>query len=130
MALDKRLWMLAVMGFPWAATAQTQDDLFNDSVLHEVRITMPAADWQTLKDHYLDNTYYTVTTFQWTGAPGKSLSINNITVRSRGHGSRYPLKPGLHVDFNRNVPTQTFLGLSEFDLKSNTQDPSLIHERL
>ena len=34
------------------------------------------------------------------------------------------------MDFNRNVTTQTFLGLSEFDLKSNTQDPSLIHERV
>ena len=34
------------------------------------------------------------------------------------------------MDFNRNVVTQTFLGLSALDLKSNTQDASLIHERI
>jgi uncharacterized protein (TIGR03437 family) len=125
------IWFATIMVLPGIGTAQTTlADVFDDSVLHEVRITMPAANWQTLKDHYLDNTYYNVDSFQWTGAPGKTLTVNNLTVRSRGHGSRSPKKPGLHVDFNRNVPTQTFFNLSEIDLKSNTQDPSLIHERI
>src|SRR5215467_13505217 len=109
-----------------SAPAQTTDDLFNDSVLHEVRITMKAADWADLKVHYLDNTYYTADNFAWKGA--KSASVSNITIRSRGHGSRSPLKPGLHVDFNRNVKDQTFLGLTSLDLKNNSQDPSLLHE--
>ena len=113
-----------------AAMAQTTTELFDDSVLHEIRISMPAANWQALKDHYLDNTYYNVDSLQWKGGGSNTLTVSNLTVRSRGHGSRSPNKPGLHVDFNRNVTTQTFLGLSEFDLKSNTQDPSLIHERV
>ena len=105
-------------------------DLFDDSVVHEIRITMPAANWQALKDHYLDNTYLQRRQPPMEGSRSNTVTVNNLTVRSRGHGSRSPNKPGLHVDFNRNVTTQTFLGLSEFDLKSNTQDPSLIHERI
>ena len=109
-----------------SAPAQTTDDLFNDSVMHEIRITMKAADWSGLKEHYLDNTYFNVDTFAWKGA--QSASVSNVTIRSRGHGSRSPIKPGLHVDFNRNVANQTFLGLTSLDLKNNSQDPSLLHE--
>src|SRR5215470_281140 len=130
MSAHKPLLILAVLGLPGLAFAQTLNDLFDDSVLHKVEITMSATNWQTLKDHYLDNTKYTVDSFKWTGAGSNTLTITNLAVRSRGHGSRSPTKPGLHVDFNQNVPTQTFLGLTELDLKSNTQDPSLLHERL
>ena len=76
------IWFATIMVLPGIGTAQTTlADVFDDSVLHEVRITMPAANWQTLKDHYLDNTYYNVDSFQWTGAPGKTLTVNNLTVR-------------------------------------------------
>ena len=34
------------------------DAFFDDSVLQEIRLNMNAKDWQTLKDNYLDNTYY------------------------------------------------------------------------
>ena len=91
---------------------------------------MSATNWQTLKANYLENTYYTVDRLDWQGVGANKASITNIAVRSRGHGSRSPKKPGLHVDFNHNVSTQTFFSLTEFDLKSNTQDPSLIHERI
>jgi len=130
MAFRKLLFAAAVFSLSTGGFAQTQNDLFDDSVLHEVRISMPAANWQGLKDHYLDNTYWNVDSLQWKGAGSNTATISNIAVRSRGHGSRSPNKPGLHVDFNHNVTSQTFFGLTEFDLKSNTQDPSLIHERL
>src|SRR5262245_29578352 len=118
MAFHKQFLLAVWCGLAVSAPAQTTTDLFDDSVLHEIRITMPAANWQALKDHYLDNTYYNVDSLQWKGSGSNTLTVNNLTVRSRGHGSRSPNKPGLHVDFNRNVTTQTFLGLSEFDLKS------------
>ena len=69
-----------------AAMAQTTTELFDDSVLHEIRISMPAANWQALKDHYLDNTYYNVDSLQWKGGGSNTLTVNNLTVRSRGHG--------------------------------------------
>ena len=35
--------------------ALPSDALFNDTVLHEVRLDINARDWQTLKDNYLTN---------------------------------------------------------------------------
>ncbi len=132
MRFQKYCWPLALFAFPSVVLAQTPtiNDFFDDSVVHEIRITMPAANWAGLQAHYLDNTYFNVDSVQWKGAGSNTLAVNNLAVRSRGHGSRNQNKPGLHVNINYNVSTQTFLGLTEFDLKSNTQDPSLIHERI
>ena len=123
------LLLAFLLALPVGLPAQTTTNLFDDSVLHEVRLTMKAADWQALKDHYKENLYYTVDSFQWQ-AGANTASVNNISVRSRGRGSRSPIKPGLRLDFNRNVKGQTFFGLSALVLKSNTQDGSLLHERI
>jgi spore coat protein H len=100
------------------------DAFFDDSVLQEIRLNMNAKDWQTLKDNYLDNTYYP-TDFRW-----RDQTVRNIGIRSRGTGSRSGVKPGLRVDFDRNVSSQNFLGLKSFVLRNNTQDSSNMHERL
>lgn len=102
--------------------AQTQSDFFNDSILHDIRITMNPADWQTLKQNFIANTYYPVV-FQW-----GNIIIEDVAVRSRGKGSRSPVKPGLKIDFNRNDPTGSFLGMSNLVLRNNVQEASLINE--
>lgn len=109
------------------AIAQTQDDFFDDSFVHEFRIEIRPSDWDNLRAHYLDNTYYPVV-FHWI-YNGKDIVINDVGIRSRGHGSRSPVKPNLRIDVNRYVPGQTFLGLGSFILKANNQDPSMLKER-
>src|SRR5205807_7678011 len=96
--------------------------------LHEIRFTMATADWAALKQDYKEDTYYNVTGMVWKGAGSLTASVNNFQIRSRGNGSRSPVKPGIHVDFTKLVSTQRFLGLQEFELKSNSQDGSLMHE--
>jgi hypothetical protein len=100
------------------------DAFFDDKVLHEIRLVMSAKDWQTLRDNYLDNTYYP-TDFRW-----RDQTLRNVGIRSRGTGSRSGIKPGLRVDFDRYTTNQTFLGLKSFVLRNNTQDASNLHERL
>jgi uncharacterized protein (TIGR03437 family) len=112
------------------AQTPTTADLFDGSVLHEVRITMLDADWQALKAAYLTDTPFNVATFQWKGAGGLTASAANFQMHNRGHGSRSPIKPGLHLTFDALVKGQTFLGLSSLELKPNTQDGSMLHERL
>jgi spore coat protein H len=107
-----------------APSATGSDAFFDDSVLHEIRLNMNAKDWQTLKDNFLDNTYYP-TDFRW-----RDQALRNVGIRSRGTGSRSGVKPGLRVDFDRYTSGQTFLGLKSFVLRNNTQDPSNMHERL
>src|SRR4051794_20383170 len=114
------------------AGAQTQDEFFDDSFVHEFRIDVRASDWDLLRKNFLDNTYYPVV-FHWiyTGKDGvkKDIILNDVGIRSRGHGSRSPIKPNLRVDINRYAPGQTFLGLGSFVLKANNQDASMLKER-
>ncbi len=100
------------------------DAFFDDSVLHEIRLDINSRDWQSLKDHYLENTYYPCD-FKW-----KDQTIRGIGIRSRGTGSRSGVKPGLRVDFDRYTGGQTLFGLKSFILRNNTQDASNMRERI
>lgn len=131
MRIALRRWMIAVLlllAAPPTALAQTQDDFFNPNILHEIRIVIKPIDWQTLKANFLSNDYYECN-FLWR-YQGKDVVSENIGIRSRGTGSRSPIKPGLRVDFNRYDDAQTFLGLKSVILRNNTQDASMMHERL
>lgn len=104
--------------------AVVADALFDPSVVHDVRLSISTRDWQTLKDHYLENTYYPAD-FRW-----RDQVVRNVGIRSRGTGSRSPVKPGLGVSFSRYTKDQKLLGLDAIVLRNNTQDASNMHERL
>lgn len=117
---------LAVLLLSPNVEAQTlsADDLFNDAVVHEIRLSVHPRDWATLKANYQLDDYYPAH-FVWNGQTRR-----NVAIRSRGLGSRSPIKPALRVDFDRYDSTQTLFGLTSIVLRNNTQDPSSLHERL
>jgi len=104
--------------------ADPSDPFFDDSQVQSISININSRDWESLKQNYLDNTYYPCD-FKWNGQ-----TVRNIGIRSRGTGSRSGVKPGLRVDFDRYTTSQTFLGLKSFILRNQTQDASNMHERL
>jgi spore coat protein H len=103
--------------------SQQADDLFDASVVEELRLYIHPDDWSQLRAHYLQNTWY-LADLCWRG-----LTAANIGIRSRGSGSRSNVKPGLTVRFNKYVDQQ-FLGLTELVLDNSLQDPSFLRERL
>jgi len=112
---------------PLSAAAQppdTADALFNDGVLHEIRLAVNSKDWQFLKDHVLDDTHYPAD-FRW-----NDRVVRNVSIKSHGAGSRRPNKPSLKVGFNHYTTGQTFLGLQSILLRNNSQDQTNMHERL
>jgi spore coat protein CotH len=111
-----------------SALAQTSDDLFDGNVLHEVRLYINPFDWANLQRHYLDDTYYAVE-LHWT-FQGRDLVTPQVAIRSRGLGSRSPVKPSMKIAFNRYESQYTFLGLQNLVLRGNTQDASMMHERV
>jgi spore coat protein CotH len=125
----KRLWLYAILlsmaSLP--ASAQTASDLFNGGMLHEIRISIHPTDWQNLKIHFDENKHYPAD-FHWI-FQGRDIQAQEVSVRSRGGGSRSGVKPGLAVDFNRYTD-QTLLGLRSIVLRNNAQDGSMIRERL
>ncbi|MBI2833799.1 MAG: CotH kinase family protein, partial [Acidobacteria bacterium] len=113
----------------WAAcasqvAAQTQNDFFDDTTLQEVRLVISSRDWQTLRAHADEDTYYPAD-LTWRG-----VTVRNAGIRSRGSGTRSDVKPSLKVDINRYRSNQQFLGLKGFILKNMLTDASLLRERL
>jgi spore coat protein CotH len=120
MLVMRGLIVLSLMASP--AVAQTTDELFNNQVLQRVDLQLHSADWNKLKEEFLENEYYPAALI-WNGQ-----TVRNVGIRSRGHGSRSGRKPGLRVDFDRYASDQTFLGLKSVILDNLTQDSSGIHE--
>lgn len=112
------------LAIPAAALAQTADELFDDSVVRDVRITINSTDWAALKQNFRENIYYPCS-IQVLG-----VTYHNVGIRSRGLGSRSETKPGLRVDADRYAVDQTIAGLKSFVLDNLVQDPSMLKERL
>ena len=107
-----------------AAAAHTADELFDPNTVKEVRLYINRDDLADLREHYKDNTYYPAD-FVWDGE-----RVSTVGIRSRGLSSRNAQKPGLHVDFNRYVAGQHFLGFKSLALDNLVTDPSMIRERV
>jgi spore coat protein CotH len=109
---------------PAPAPVSPADAFFDDSVVHSLYLSINGRDWQSLRENYLDNSYYPCA-LTW-----NNQIVRSVGIRSRGTGSRSGVKPGLRVDFDYYTTGQTFLGLKSFILRNQTQDPSNMHERI
>lgn len=116
-------WAILAAG----SSAQTLDDFFDDSLVHEIRLVLRPSDWNTLRARYLFNDYYEAEV-HWK-FKGRDVVITDCAIRSRGRGSRSEIKPNLRVDVNRFAPGQTFLGLKSFVLNASNQDASMLAEK-
>ena len=117
------LVLLAAMAAP-PAWAQTSDELFDDSQLHDIRLLVNSDDWARLKADFSANTYYPAD-LEWRG-----VKVRNVGIRSRGLGTRNEFKPGLRVDMNRYASGQRFLGMRSVLLDNVYRDVSLVRERV
>jgi spore coat protein CotH len=107
-----------------AQAPDPSDALFNGQVLHEIRLSVNTRDWALLKEHWQEDTKYPAD-FHWNGQV-----VRNVSIHSRGQGSRRPDKLSLHVTFDHYTTGQTFLGLHGIILRNNSQDASNMRERL
>jgi spore coat protein CotH len=105
-------------------SAQTTSDLFDDNVLHTLHLAIHSRDWERLRSNYLENDYYPAD-LTWNG-----IRVTNVGVRSRGYGTRSPVKPGLELEFDRYSTRGQFLGLRALVLDNLLQDTSMIRERV
>lgn len=104
------------------AKGQTTTLLFDDWSVQDVWLTVDPADWKTLQDNYLKDTYYPAQ-FLW-----RDERVEMVGIRSRGSGSRSPDKPNLLIAFNRYDSKARMAGLPQVILKANNQDASLMRE--
>ena len=98
--------------------------MFDATRLHEVRLVLDPADWESLQREYFANQYYAARLVI------DGVSLDQVGIRSRGSGSRNPVKPALKIDFNRYVPGQEHQGYKNVILDNQIGDPSFLRERL
>ena len=111
-------------GSPVFATTSTTDELFDNSVLHEIRLNINARDLKLLRQGYLSNTHYPAD-LTW-----RNQRVRNVAVRSRGASTRDGNKLGLTVDFDRYTLGRTFMGLRSLVLDNLLDDPSMLRDIL
>jgi hypothetical protein len=104
--------------------AQTSEELFDPSVLNDVRLTMRADDWEMLQAHFMEDTYYRAD-FRWRGT-----DVPIVGVRSRGSGSRNARKPGLKISFDQYIDGQRPFSMKSIVLANAVQDPAMLKQRL
>ncbi|PYQ52057.1 MAG: hypothetical protein DMF78_11980 [Acidobacteria bacterium] len=110
---------LSVLGLTLLAavpSARAGDPIFDQTRLHEVAIVMDPNDWTSLQRDFLSNQYYAAN-FSVDGEV-----LQQVGVRSRGKGSRSPIKPGLLIDTNKYVANQEFHGVKKLILANAVQD--------
>jgi len=134
--------------FAFQSFAQTSDDLFNEDVLHEISIYIAPEDYATLKqtnficaDQELRALFgQEVSTlprvechfpieFHWI-FNGIDITGPQVAVSSHGQFGRSSIKPSFAVQFDRYESRNTFLGLKRLVLRANTEDASMMRERL
>ncbi len=129
---------VALVGILWLAPLQAvaqqpdppappdpaADPFFSDEVVQQINLTINPRDWKELRENFLTNRYFPCH-FAWNG-----ITVRNVGIRSRGTGSRSGTKPGLRVDFDYYTAKQRFLNLKSVVLRNNTQDASMLHERV
>lgn len=113
---------MLVAGLGWAQSSLPE--FLELKSVEEVRLKVEPQDWATLQANYLENTYYPAT-FTWRGQ-----SWGQVGIRSRGRGTRTPLKPALRVDFSRFVSSQRFQGMKNLAFENLEQDPPMLREFL
>ena len=100
----RRLAPLCALGLSLIAPSFAQQ-LFDDTVIHDIRLDLDPGDWASLRQNYLEDTYYHA------NVSSGSLTAADVGIRSRGRGSRSPDKPNLDVNIGKYVKKQRFAGL-------------------
>ncbi|HEY7187715.1 MAG TPA: CotH kinase family protein [Vicinamibacterales bacterium] len=98
--------------------------LFDPTVMHDISMWMNSRDLDSIRLHYDLNTHYPVD-FETAGT-----TVHNVSVRSRGGGSRNASKLGLLVEFSRYATGQTLDGRRAIVLDNLWQDPPMLRERV
>jgi len=123
----RRVGLLALVALVFVVsplTAQTQDELFDDTTVHDIHLRLSDRDWTALRVNVNEDTFYPAD-LVWNG-----LTVRNVALRQRGLGSRTASKPNLRVDVNRYVSDQRFVGLTAFNLDNVYSDASMMRDPL
>ena len=117
-------------GRPAGGHADEADVFFDDSFVHEIRITFTDADWyNTLYDSHAndpDDPYFSA------AVECDGVVLDPVGVRFKGNSSfSIPgVKKSFKIDFNEYDDDTTFVGLKKLNLNNGFKDPTLLRAKI
>ena len=131
------LWAFATAAGAVEVAPPSDQSLLDDTRIIEVVITLPAEDWEKLRNESRDPAKVfggdTVSPFTYRRGDVvvDGFAIDGVGIRKKGlFGSLDSGNPSLLVDFNRFVDQNPLEGLGRLTLNNNKQDASLISQYL
>ena len=110
--------------------------VFNDTIIHEIRITTPLEDWFTTLEtdfkNNIENPELYPEIYHPCDVTFDGAAINNCGFREKGNASNtlanFGRKNPLKIAFDEFDNNQTFDGLKKINLNIFINDPSLMHD--
>ena len=110
------------------------DNIFNDEMVHEVRITFNTDNyWDTLEYNYSQYLNFGADKqYMLSYAEIDGQLVDSIGFRQKGFYSNWgagdSFKKPFKIDFNEFVPGQRFDGLKKLNLQNGFQDPTMMRD--
>ena len=122
-----------ILGILISFVAVGQGELiFDDSYVHEVRITFDNVDfWSELSQNYLNN--YPDVPYSMASASIDGEVTDSVGIRQKGFASHFGSqgdKKSMKIDFNYFVDGQKYDGLKKINLNNGFGDPAIQRDKL
>jgi hypothetical protein len=100
--------------------------LFDDTVIHQITLTMAPEDWQSIIDDSRGDEWRHATIVY------DGVTVEQVGVRPSGESSRFKgnVKMAVRVKFDAFPTTGPFGGVEEINIKGEFDDGSMMRERL
>jgi len=113
-------------------TLMAQGELiFDDSYVHEVRVTYDGNIWEKLTSNYIAN--YPDVPYIMADAMIDGIQIDSIGIRQKGFSSNFGsngVKKPLKIDFNHYVGGKKYDGLKKINMNNGFGDPAIQRDKL
>jgi len=128
----KKIILLLIIFNTATKTLFSQYNLFDESYIHEIRITFLDQNfWDTLELQY--QTLYPDVPYQQANIEIDGQALNDIGIRQKGYSSNFFVfgnKKPLKIKFNEFISNQKFDGVKKINLSNGVGDPSMIKDKL
>ncbi len=109
------------------------DAIFNDSIVHEIRVTFDNQNfWTDLTSDYNDN--YPDVPYRMASVVIDGELIDSVGIRQKGFASHFGApesdKKSLKIDFNHFVGGKKYDGLKKINMNNGFGDPALQRDKL
>lgn len=120
---------------PQLSAQSSGNDMFDESFVHEIRITFEQEDfWDSLEYYYQQYLEFAAPkTYLQASVEIDGVVVDSVGVRQKGYYSNWGsdgLKEPLKIDFNEFVSGKKYDGLKKINLQNGFQDPTLMRDAL